>query len=487
MSECKTSLEQMFGLVNGELDAASSSSLRMHLDQCEQCSARLAEVERYQVLLSQVRESVANEPLPWAALDRKVDQAIAQSVRRPLWEVIFGASGRVWGPVFAAAAVALLVVAVMRYVQRPADAPQQTAKSVGTPLAVESPRPRLNVREPSTPMVEVAVVSGTVTFQQRGKAHSVTVGQQIPWHESQRWRTGDGVLSLRLNQHTVTLNRRSQMRIMRHAAGVTRIDLLSGSVLSDVYRRKPGEIYRIDAGRFRVLVRGTQFLVARKGPSGVSVKVLRGKVAVVDSRKPDEEKIVLAGTEIATDGDQELGLVTPKTTLEPDQPDEPLTFKVKRRSHRPHKRHHVRRHQKLRQPEPRRIAKIKPTDREIMIEVPHQEMKVVHDPKLKKSPTTVVVRYRIPAVFKTAVAAARSAGYKRAIGLMMHFLGDQPGHRNRADALYIIGYCYHKLGDKTRAHRFLRAYLQAAPRGPWMRTAKDFINPPAPSYGKLRR
>lgn len=488
-------MQQLFDFLDGRASQRERDALELRLERDEALREELGRLRRYRELMTQVARTQNAEEPSWLELDRAVANRVEalQASRSPLG--LFGFLGR---PILAAALATVLVVAAylgLRELRRPAsntDGPTPAALTARP--ADDGLRRRTSVeRAPSLSEARLESLSGSLTVRDRHGERTVSPGDRLVTLAGLRFVSKAGTASrIRMGLHEVKLRGVADLEVVAHSSQITHLRLHRGTVRSEVARRGPNEEYQVDAGSYRVVVKGTSFSVTFDPETRqVRVKVYHGRVSVRHRLEKGNERILEPGMDETFDEKpvttMRLGQsdqVRPKTKLDGPK----LRREVKETKLRPRRRPAKRRialapklAPKVEQPAPAPSPKVR---KEILIVVPRQQMKEPSKTQKSVEPSAPKMA-AISRSLRLAVAAAEKGRCADALVAIRPVLSEPrlPGY---ADALYVAGYCHGKLGRRGESRRFLRAYLRSAPRGRWIRKAGDLINPPRPTLRRLQ-
>ncbi|MCB9733305.1 MAG: FecR domain-containing protein [Deltaproteobacteria bacterium] len=274
MTPCDTTERALAGaLALEDIDAAA---LR-HAESCPECGALLARSRSYALLTTRARRAVEAQgdlsPNAWARIRATVDEAPA---RRRAW-------GR-WSVGLAAIAAAVLAWVVLSDRGASTDATRVVASAVGG-LAL-----------PEAPVVATAPAAAR---DADGRRLALGPGDLVE-APAERTITAFG-------RHHVTLAAGTTLRVLSWSERKMTLELVRGSVTSDVTRAAGEDLYEVQTPEATVRVLGTIFTVSRaEGAETTDVSVARGKVSVTDS----------AGVEQLLTVGQRATVAAPATALE---------------------------------------------------------------------------------------------------------------------------------------------------------------------------
>ena len=86
----------------------------------------------------------------------------------------------------------------------------------------------------------------------------------------------------------------------------------------------------------------------------------------------------------------------------------------------------------------------------------------------------------------TLVKKIRAGAYHEALAGLERFSAEHPAHRNNSDAVYLKGYCLHKLGNPSAALKLWKQHEKMVKTSRWLRTVGDWTNPMPPAPHQLR-
>ncbi|MCA9523037.1 MAG: FecR domain-containing protein [Myxococcales bacterium] len=488
-------MQELFDYLDGHCVGAARESLERRLADDAALRDELERLRRYRTLMSEVARTQDAAETAWPALDRAVANRIEslQSSRSSLG--LMGLFGR---PLFAAGLASVLVVLAyvgVRELRRPTPNPGSNRTRAIAPRPADSVvlSRRGFERAPSLTLARIDAVKGTLLVRVEGTPRALVPGQSVVTRHGQRFIVGDASeASIRLGKHRVVLKASTDVELVAHSSAVTHLRLRRGSVLSEVARRGPKEEYRVDAGAYKVVVKGTRFSVTLDPETQkVRVKVFHGRVVVASRLGKSPDRVLVHDMDETFDepptttmrlGKREVE--APKTPIvapAPRQTPTPRRLRVRRRAPRPTTVAQTQR-RKLKRNQERPIVHKKPR-KEILIVVPRQQMGLPPTPPSPRP--TPETRLEVSRILRQAVLAAEKGRCADALVVLQPML-TAPRQGGYADALYVAGYCHAKLGRRAESRRFMRAYLRIAPRGRWIRKAGDLINPPRPTLRRLQ-
>ncbi len=250
----------------GRLSSSEAEAFRGHAAGCADCTALLREIRAVRGLLADYAPYEPNE-LELARLDRNVLEALEKAPRRRFSLRPFAWAGLV------AAATAAMVLALQ---PKPAEVP---------PVAVVPPA--------APPALAAAVGLGDDASYEPGEPMQQALGPGTTFKAGDRLRSGRGSLSVQTAAATgVHLPSGSELRLARHDARSTELELLRGSVLAQVKPLAPGNRFEVRVGDLLVAVRGTAFAVHRLD-GRARIEVEHGLVEV--SRPASGEAVLVPG------------------------------------------------------------------------------------------------------------------------------------------------------------------------------------------------
>lgn len=224
--------------------------LERHLERCPVCREALASMGAYDEVADSVRGAA-----PEVAFER-IEPSVRRAAHRRRRQRWFGAAAAVLA---AAAAVALW----LRPTPRPIEPPR---------VAVTQPSPP-EVTEPARLQATVVAVGGDVRVGERG----VALGTALQEEDALALAPG-AALHVRLASGTgFAIAGSGELALSRLRADGVALALRRGRVVSQV---RTGTHYAVEAGPYRVQVRGTRFEVRRDGER-VAVTVDEGVVEVL--------------------------------------------------------------------------------------------------------------------------------------------------------------------------------------------------------------
>lgn len=269
-SGCRTSDEQLIGLLLGSLAADRAIGLKRHLESCADCT------ERYGRLLGvqQNLAAVADDELPevnFRQVEAQVRWRLAQQPKPKRWRrsLIFAALAATSA---ACALFAFKLVLISK--GDPAPTNQQHAVAAVAPRARVVPREIAALPTLLTGQVSVLGIDGTL--QPLSLNRPVLKGEKVIVAEGAvalQWAEGSG---LRLERHTAMLF--AEFDEQTQLFGLER-----GKSTFVVAPRKHGQRFAVRTNGLEVSVKGTVFAV-ESGAGHTSVDVSEGVVAVRNLR-----------------------------------------------------------------------------------------------------------------------------------------------------------------------------------------------------------
>ncbi len=245
---------------------------------------------RYDAVMARARGALAEmEGLPpsaWVRIRAGVDEA--PSTARPAGFLA------AWRPLLTLGAVAVAAVALV----------------LAWPDAVTDPSPAPPVAQGEAPSARTpgGGAAGTPTAD---PAPSVAVGDLLAADAAPLELTAFG-------RHSLTLAAGGRARVARFDEEGVVLELLSGSLRSDVHRRSATEIFEVQSVGVTVRVVGTTFTVERAG-AGTSVSVEHGIVAATGA--DGTEQRLTAGESRRFGAAAPPAVPAPATPIEPAQAD----------------------------------------------------------------------------------------------------------------------------------------------------------------------
>jgi len=268
MSEHAPKLRALLAYDADALSVTGRARIEAHLAGCEVCQGELATLRLYDELSAEVRSA----PVPQIDYDR-MELALRREARAQ------ARGGRAL-PLALLALAAAVLLGVLGLQRRETPAPMAALPSA--PAAVAS-----TTTHPPEPM---PTLSGTTTATADAQVGEARATLETALHEGDVLETGpQGTLHGRLAAGTgFALGGASRLTLRRMRADGIALELERGQVSNAV---RTGIHYRVEAGPYRVVVRGTRFSVRRDGDH-VHVSLAEGAVAVealptADSRAGD--------------------------------------------------------------------------------------------------------------------------------------------------------------------------------------------------------
>ncbi|MDD5307736.1 MAG: tetratricopeptide repeat protein [Deltaproteobacteria bacterium] len=222
-------------------EATRDTTLKEHVERCDECRASLAQWTAVEAELGQSVEMVDAIPVDDALVLRRVHERIAGRAKR---------KGRARRLVFAGAAACAAAMALFWAFRGLDEAP--LAPQSGRSLALEG---------------ELITEPGTRTAPLVPK-----VGEDIRVPKESRAR-------FRIGRHTLGVAAGASFRVAAADRDRVRVELEGGALACDVDFGQSRGAFEVIAGPISVRVKGTRFLVAREGRH-VAVAVDEGRVEV---------------------------------------------------------------------------------------------------------------------------------------------------------------------------------------------------------------
>ena len=246
------------------------AALDVHLDGCPVCTSNIEQLRRFRTLLLRTRVEGLDET-QWQVLDERMQMMGSEYVPPQ------SRFGRVYWGVAAAAAVTLLAVGAWVLLER--DFGELSGTDAAAARQGPSGRSRLALR--------VGTVDGQLEVADRSGAW-----RQL--HDDDELRAGmalrpvgaEGALVSVPGHARLRLAADSEVRLLSADGHSLFLRLRRGEVGCQVDRRQPGQGFAVMAGRFRVAVVGTEFVVRHDRRSEVTVQVSEGAVRVDEADHP---------------------------------------------------------------------------------------------------------------------------------------------------------------------------------------------------------
>ncbi len=248
-------------LASDALSQEGTERLLRHLAQCEVCEDALIEIEAYEQVAAEVRDLPAPE-IDWSKMELSIEREASKAARSAKRRE----EGTSW-PLIALAAAALLAV-IFSLSPRAAEEEPVVASIPGAELAA-----------PEHDLVgAVVAVAGEVVID----GSRIEIGGEVNGGQSIQTREG-GVAHVRLADGTgFQVPGASEVQVHRLTEERVVLELRGGSVANKV---RTGTRYRVDVGRYSVLVRGTLFRVDRQDDD-VTVTLDEGRVEIRRDDQP---------------------------------------------------------------------------------------------------------------------------------------------------------------------------------------------------------
>jgi ferric-dicitrate binding protein FerR (iron transport regulator) len=262
------------------LSVTGRARVEKHLGTCQVCREALASMRAYDALAKDVRAEPVPE-LDWAKMELALERearAQAQANAEAVRAQTRGAMGP-WVGAVALAAAALLAFWVTR---EPERTELTLPEIVQQPEQVLAARAAERAAEPATG--EVTAVAVAAVGIREGAQVALEPG--TPVTEGMELHTEvAGRIDARLGAETgIVVAESSRVSVARLRNEQVELVLAGGTVASQVQSRGEHGTYAIEAGPYRMVVRGTRFAVTREGAE-VAVTVDEGIVDVVRGQR----------------------------------------------------------------------------------------------------------------------------------------------------------------------------------------------------------
>ncbi|HEX7480444.1 MAG TPA: AgmX/PglI C-terminal domain-containing protein [Polyangiales bacterium] len=266
------------------LSAAGRARLRRHLERCELCETTLRGLRVHTQLTAAVRASAPQ--VDFARMELAMRQHARAAARR----------SRLTRFALPAAAVAVAAAVLLVLMLRPT---QRTPQPLARPAAVQKVSPAQP--EAASVVAMLTALRGTATVVGTdGSEQRLTLDR--PVREGERIAlAADAEVHVRLGTDTaMALGPAARVGLQRLREHETFIDLLEGSVTSQVRHLQPGERYVVHALGYAVSVVGTHFSVSVDDDQ-LHVAVEQGHVVVTDAQDRVVGDVIGPGSfEVAT-------------------------------------------------------------------------------------------------------------------------------------------------------------------------------------------
>ena len=452
-------LEQAFAYLDGDLNADAMQHMQTIVEECAESARILAKAQQARSLWQQAAAEDLDD-LTWKRIDNAIGDHVAQESIHSAAAVPFSLRfrswlrGGAWATVGAACALLLYITTGLDPAPMPESAP------------------------PPNPVV-------------------ATTSMQRP-HVGDVLTTATEKRLVQIAAAQLTMDPASVVRVAEKNDSGTVLELVAGKVDFNVAPRKANRLFMVRAGDVAVTVKGTQFTVERTSDGTVHVDVLHGLVAVQRDDEPvtmlrTGEKIARSAKTPKASDSEPLPLVASSPTVVPtEQTPEVTSVPVaKKELATPTQRERSRTKKKT----PRQVhLQAKSTSKRTTSSSPTARAEIAPNKKVPAKPAVRVIEINVEEPNVTYVenepdvSAARRElrAIIQSIGKTRHAKSIQdlrtwkkhfPAHRLQSTATYAIGYCEFKRGNRSAANRI---FARLPENNRWIRSAKDFDNPPRP-------
>lgn len=252
------------------MSAHDRETLDAHLDECAACTAAVEDQRRFRTLLLRTRVNGLDET-QWQVLDERM-QVMGSEYVPPQSRF-----GRYYWGVAAAAAVFLLSASAWVLLERNGDLLGDSDVVAASP----------DIRGRRLGALRAGVVEGRVEVADRSGAwRPLQEGDELREGMSLRPISAEGA-QFSVPGHTrIRLAAKSELRLLSADGHAFFVRIRQGEAGFQVDKRAHGQRFAVMAGRFRVAVVGTEFVVQHGERSTVTVQVSEGAVRVDEADDP---------------------------------------------------------------------------------------------------------------------------------------------------------------------------------------------------------